>query len=76
MGRARDYLISHPSAVCGGQFYMERTEHMAVNKITHSWNEDYTGLILPGASANPRLLRSTTTVWHNIFRLRACISPP
>jgi hypothetical protein len=56
MGRARDYLISHPSAVCGGQFYMERTEHMAVNKITHSWNEDYTGLIFTGSQRQPTLV--------------------
>lgn len=31
---------------------------------------------LTNASANPRLLRSATTVWRNIFRLRACMSPP
>lgn len=32
---------------------MERTEHMAVNKITHSWNEDYTGLIFTGSQRQP-----------------------
>lgn len=56
MGRARDYLIFHPSAVCGGQFYLERTEHMAVNKITHSWNNDYTGLIFTGSQRQPTLV--------------------
>lgn len=56
MGRTRGYLIFHPSAVCGGQFYLERTEHMAVNKITHSWNEDYTGLIFTGSQRQPTLV--------------------
>lgn len=56
MGRARDYLIFHPPAVCGGQFYLERTEHMAVNKITHSWNNDYTGLIFTGSQRQPTLV--------------------
>ena len=48
--------IFHPPAVCGGQFYLERTEHMAVNKITHSWNNDYTGLIFTGSQRQPTLV--------------------
>ena len=35
---------------------MERTEHMAVNKITHSWNEGYTGLIFTGSQRQPTLV--------------------
>ena len=29
---------------------------MAVNKITHSWNEDYTGLIFTGSQRQPTLV--------------------